>query len=388
MSTSPKHNRSFIIPLHALIKYVKGNLLGDKKKEVEINAASSPLHQEALEGLKEFEKIDKVPAMVDDINKAIAIKLGHSISGQSNLTESTKGGSKIIALNTKALAAIGAAASVIVALGFGLFYIVDRSASNSEKFASAPVENTDVVTENVDEKLTPVQDYLAKENATKDTTDSSTSANAIAFEENGIYDLNEDVLFDQSESINGNASGQPPALKFDYSKTKDRNKNEYEAEPVEETRKNIYKNEAFETPELTNKKSEENTYFKPGNNKKANSELSASSTRYRADSTVEYDELADDVESKKQDKSYSSSTQDLANYQSGMALKEKSPTEAIAAFEKVVDNKNSVYYNDAAWQLANLYIANGDDRKAKKLLKRLVKTDKYDKLATELLNKL
>lgn len=175
MSNKQKYNYD-TVDVNTLIKYIKGNLLGAKKKEIEMEIAESPLLQEAIEGLKEHQNLDKVEERINKLNEKIAYKT------QSNLKTSK---STIIILNKKTLIGFSIAASLVLIGVWSVSLLSNMSfKSNSvEQIAYAEEEENGQVPNNkITSQLQPKSSFTLSNDSTAKIDDTiKTNLNSLAF---------------------------------------------------------------------------------------------------------------------------------------------------------------------------------------------------------------
>lgn len=396
MSKENPHN-NFIVSLDSFIKYIKGNLLGDKKKEVDLHLKNSPLFQDAAEGLSSFKKPDKLPDTVDELNKQIALKIGTTAS--QTPSPKAAGSSKVVSLNLKAIGTISAAATVIVACGLGIYYGVSALNESSKTAQVAVAEVSDEANEpkgDVDfrsfNELKRQDSVLAEADSTAFangadtvliTMNGTTRDDSYGFsitEDEESLDANASYNWSFGDQGNSNVSKEKAGTyklevkESNGAKTSESLRKEYESEEKPEPI------ESIEEPEFNytgNAESLNNTNFSK-NNKQITT--AGSGTSYYTDSIKQKSE-------DKKAKYRSKDKEDLPEpYETAVNFLKKGDTKsAQKEFEKVLNNKKSPFYDDAAWQLANIYLQQGESKKAKKMLKKVDGTTKYGEKAKKLL---
>lgn len=398
MSKENPHN-NFIVSLDSFIKYVKGNLLGDKKKEVDLHLNNSPLFQDAAEGLGSFKKPDKLPETVDELNKRIALKIGTTASQAPSPKAAS--GTKVVSLNLKAIATISAAASVIVACGLGIYFGVKALNEDSKTAQVAVAEMTDEASKPKEDLDFRSFDELQRQDsvlAEADSTRSTNGADTIAV---NLYDLADA----DNASIQEDEGTPDPGLTYDWSfgnqptgNASKENSGTYEVEitqqngaQVSKALKNESKLEAEEEsiPDEKNL-TEPESYYSGNAESLNNASFSKKNEQITAYSSTSTDSAklyeAKDKKSRYRDKD----KEELPEpYETAVEFLKKGDTEsAQKEFEKVLNNKKSPFYDDAAWQLANIYLQQGESKKAKKMLKKVDGTTKYGEKAKKLLENL
>lgn len=372
MDNKPNHSGSFWLSLDQMLKYIKGNLLGEKKTEVDDQLMSSDLMKDAMEGLGHVQNTRKLPETIDQINRQIALKSGLQ-NGPKPVQNRTSSGSF---LTGKTLAI--AASILLVATSAALFWWIASTPSPSiEQKAIAYIEPEEPT--KMADKATPSPDTSVSGTDSSAIAIADTAIQYIAVLEDNTQDDLEPNL--QSERINA-------AIKKDenaYYKASERKKKaltsqntperESEEEPMMESSNPTEGELSFSTEKnYSNSRSSENIVSPPP---VVSSDESAKATT--ADSYQYTKEKKDRGDIKSDAQTYQIAT---SNYSNGEL------TKAEQGFLEIERNKKSEFYDDSVWHLGLIYLKNQNEKAAKKMFKKLRDSPKYKVKAVQELDKL
>lgn len=380
MAKNALHSK-IILSLESLIKFNRGNLLGEKRKEFEVHLDNSPLMKDAADGLAEFEREDKLPKTVEQLNDGIALRLKATSFGTFNPSaQKTKPNVKgPVLAKLKIVTAVAASLVLLAAIGFGVFYLADRSSDQkplSQVNASKETIISDGDERNKDQVIKSYEQLAAELDSAK--TDSA-NGDTITLAVSDLQRALDQETEADSDDVQGNANTESSVQASETTNRAQQDLRERERLTANEP-KAAEANKAAETP--------------PEVSYEEAVEPEVAQTRNQAPekaATINADSVSDKKDgyggASTLSKSAVSETQKL--YNDGLAhLKKGQYSEAIAKLEKVADDKDAKIADDAAWHLVDAYLATDDTRKAKRLLRKLSRTDKYGEKADEKLNKL
>lgn len=395
MNETPEHNNNIWLSLEQLIKYVKGNLLGVKKQEVEDKITASALLSDAAEGIKASSQPEKLQSIVDGLNRQIRLKSGAgAISTPLEATTELSGSTSTRqTLSGKALLSIAASLVVLVAAGAAVWWSVSKTPDG--------LSDSKVLAEK-EEQLAPNSFFGNSEPKLKDSASDTTriAANGLFSSQDTtpVPEPSEDLLIALNNSENrfyqGDAESDDLLLKREKSYEDEKTRYQKDNTSFDSQGKMLVAETA--TPrgnEVTQLEEETELSTNSVNNeeqKELNSPVSNSysteniPTRDTKSISTESIGAYSDQGSKKKD-----SNNDAADYQAAInLLNAGNNEEAKAAFEELSSRKGSIYQDDAYWNLAQIYLKEGDDKEAKKSLKKIKSSDKYGTRAKEELDKL
>lgn len=360
MPENHPNSNPIMLTLDQMIKYVKGNLLGIKKQEVEDRITASPLLSDAIEGMGHVKNPEKMDKTIDELNRQIQLKSGaKAVVIEESETAIGQNSSK----STFPKYSIAASIALIIAVSVTLYFIFsnrNQAALNSESIATL-------------EESEPIA-YKAKESNNTPTKENGQLIDSYKFDsviKPGLLALNEEPLNKNEEAeleIDFEDSGNSSRERKDYS-------NETIVKEPEE------RSIAFESEEP-----EEEVAVSRSMNEKSLTNAPAETLKgmdlFSTDST-----FSDDYSG--YDKSYKLETEVSSAYSEAIELLEQNKLDdALNKFESVADNKSSPYIDDANWNIAQIQIKKGNDREAKKALKKIKNSSKYGVKAKGLLDEL
>ncbi|MBI1184579.1 tetratricopeptide repeat protein [bacterium] len=362
MPDNQAHKNPIWITLDQMVKYVRGNLLGEKKQEVEDQIMASPLIADAIEGLKQVDNPEKLQKTVDALNRQIQLK-----SGASDVVAIPEtAGATTSKANNNRIWAIAASAALIACSAVAIWYFIFR-------LPNAPGQPQGMV---IAEKEKVVKTPETEQN----TKESSLAFADSAVAENDSSKTTPNELLAMNDAL---ADEKPEAEAAETVQTKDA----YKANEAAGKKLNLSGNET-RTAEATKKPTVEEA--KKGlNNTVENTGIannSKESNMAMADSVLT--ESDDELDSYSY-RSKAAPSSDAVKYQKAVSyLKNNDLTNAEKTFEELADDKNSSYQDDAIWNLAQIYLKQGNDRDAKKMFRKIKDSAKYGTQAKEALDKL
>lgn len=386
MSKSPEHNNRIWLSLEQLIKYVKGNLLGAKKQEVEDKITASALLSDAAEGIKEVDNPEKLQAMVDSLNRQIQLKSGAQAAAlpTNDSAAPSNSSTKTIALSNKAILSIAASALILVAASAAVWWGVSS--------APSPLSDSKALVEK-EQKMKP---DMYPGDANRLLSDLANAADTLVQKDSIVLDLDSNgkpdpgliaVLDDRFAPIEEVSDDEE---ELDYAVKKDSRSDFAAVAPAdkEKEEQTFYSksNGTLENRAFNNVETESEELLEP-------SSLGYTSTYYQEEVNQLAERSAADLESvvatsAGKERKKQNVNQDAADYQAAVNLLNAGKNaEAKAAFEKL-SNRKGEFQDDAHWNLAQIYLEEGDDKAAKKLLKKIRNSDKYGERAKEELEKL
>jgi len=353
----PKTNQNsnpIWLSLEQMLKYIKGNLLGKKKQEVDDQILASPLISEAIEGLREVKNYDKLQKTIDSLNRQIQLKSGAPALEPKIIKENA--GSEF------SFAKVWAVAASISIFGIATAAIWYFAANNENPNSNEGLVYTEKETlvankESLNSSIPP--DTLQA------TIDSTVNSEMLAFnlEESAANDAFEPLKLEESKTRKTEIANKDAMTST---------KKEVE-KPIAKKTTTANENELMGNSNKLGNTAEPSVRFN-------NEEISVDSIR------ADYEDKSNGYSSSKLKESTST---DAATYKQGLDyLKGNKIEEAKSTFSKIADNKNSEYKDDAIWNLAQIHIKEGDTKEAKKLLKKIKDSDKYGTLAKEAIDKL
>ncbi|MFY0672547.1 MAG: hypothetical protein JXQ87_04055 [Bacteroidia bacterium] len=347
-----------MLTLDQMIKFVKGNLLGIKKQEVEDKINASPLISDAIEGINLVKNPEKLEKTIDEINRQIQLKSGASAVIIEETSASNTNASQKTSFST-----YSAAASIvlIIAVSATLYFIFSkRSNSLNEIDSVALIEDTEFINNKHNKSSSEPKNQLDLESDTI-INDSIEQTGLIALNKtSGEFKRETDLASNDENVINREIA--------DFS-SKTLVNNEYEKVA-----------KSLEEPLVASKTKE-------------NSELSNSAIE-TTENEEEVGFLLDSVKdledySAKDTYSGKSKAYTKSSYSAAVdLLNQNRLDEALDQFETIANDKNSANIDDANWNIAQIHIKQGNNRAAKKALKKLKNSSKYGVKAKVLLDEL
>lgn len=368
MDNKPQHSRYFWLSLDQMIKYLKGNLLGEKKTEVDDQLMSSELLKDAVEGLEHVQNTRKLPGTIDELNRQIALKSGmQKTSTPHKQSASTTGKGPLLAI---------AASVVLIASSTAIFWWLSNTSSTPESNGIAQIE-TEKKTPNTDGEVvasadTTIQSLLADNDSTVDTP---TSNQLIALLEEPEESFEEDdIIAVENADLRKEGAAKARQKANEKTITSQRSSEKPEAEEVEE--------ETLTAPQLK----EENAEV-VGNYANSGSSATPENTATEAFEFSQKD-------AQKSTRYQTSPELDAVNIEAEIynAAKSNFETnqlkEAEEGFSRIEGNRKSRFYDDAVWHLGLIYAKQGNTKDAKKMFKKLRNSSKYQVKAQKELDKL
>ncbi len=354
------------LSLEQMLKYIKGNLLGNKKQEIEDKIQASPLLADAIDGLKEFENTDKIERTIDELNRQIQLKSGASKIEHTNdpFEQEVKGSSTSSPAPFFSIAA-SLGALIIVS---GVFYWIYTNRSNAQ--LAKPLANV--------EETTIKSANSASEPDLKINIDSNEIiSDSAKIPDNDLIAMNESDEFSTHYRADNNTEFKKEELSDRYKDI------DFRSEP------SAAKNKATmaETKTSANKERTAAESSKNENLKNAVIEKESEELNYG-------EGITDSIDNRKYNKSYSSfdditSKSQVSNYSVAVELMEANKLdEALNKFNQIAEEKNNPNKDDAYWNMAQIYMKKGDAKSAKKVLKKVKNSAKYGTKAQLLLEQL
>ncbi|MBI3143003.1 MAG: tetratricopeptide repeat protein [Bacteroidetes bacterium] len=333
MARSTPQTPALWLSAQQLVKHVKGNLLGDKKKEVEELTAASPLLADALEGVKMMEHPEQLERTVASINRQIQLRSGAGTATVHALPAERTDNKGPIAIRPYLWAA--ASVALVAMAGFTVWQLIPRPET---KHGQAVVYEEQASPQ-------PSTNTYADSHMPPDT--SSESA------------INSDTIIPNETNLLAYEAPVAPRTPTRVTAPITRE--------TTDTRLETGTANHASAATIIEKELEEDSgkYGTPNSVDEALTQPTVKNT------VLEHEDLADGA-----DPDYSQAKSLLAN---GME------DEAAKALRKIAGNKRSGHRDDAAWDLAQLYLKKGDTGEAKKWLKKLTDSNIYGEQAKELL---
>ena len=360
MPENQPNSNPIMLTLDQMIKYVKGNLLGIKKQEVEDRITASPLLSDAIEGMGHVKNPEKLDKTIDELNRQIQLKSGaKAVVIEESETAIGQNSSK----SAFPKYSIAASIALVVTVGATLYFVFsnrNQAALNSESIATI-------------EESEPIA-FKSKESDNTPTKEKELLIDSNKFDsvvEPGLLALNEELLNKNKEA--------ELEIDFEDSGNSYRERNDYSKETIvkEPEERSI----AFESEEP-----EEEVAVSRSMNEislaNAPVETLESEDLFSMDST-----FGDDYSG--YEKSYKLKKEVSSTYSEAIELLEQNKLDdALNKFESVADDKSSPYIDDANWNIAQIQIKKGNDKEAKKALKKIKNSSKYGVKAKVLLDEL
>jgi len=398
MSKPSENSNNIWLSLEQLIKYVKGNLLGSKKQEVEDKITASPLLSDAAEGIKEAAQPEKLQKVVDSLNRQIQLKSG-AAAVVSPVQEGSSGtGTTTKKLSGKAILSIAASVLILATAGAVIWWgLSSPFSSKNSAMVRAELE------QKIDSDVVPGRDNNARnafaqpldssqQHVLLDSVTDSTQPELLAVLEEKLLD--DDVEVDEEAieaeyDLQNEPVRRKPAASDKHNYTADRKdelakerqaeqtsparsvENKANAEPITESEESVAGNAQLEN----------NLYFNSNESPEVNQTNGFSTGDLSEVSVAKNDKY------KKSTPDYSSTDADA--YTEALSLLDSGKLQdAETAFEKIAANRNSAYQDDAYWNLAQIYLKQDDAKAAKKVLKKIKNSPKYGVKAKLELDKL
>lgn len=387
MSKSPEHNNRIWLSLEQLIKYVKGNLLGAKKQEVEDKITASALLSDAAEGIKEIDNPEKLQAMVDSLNRQIQLKSGAQAAAlpTNDSASPSNSSTKTITLSNKAILSIAASALILVAAGAAVWWGVS-SAPSSLSDSKALVEKE----QQMEPDMYPGDANLLLSDLANaaDTLAQKNDSTILDLDSTGKPDPGLIAVLDDRFAPIEEVSDDEEEL--DYTVKKDLRSDFAAVAPAdkEKEEQTVYSNSngALENRAFNKVETESEELLEPSSLGYTNTYSQEEVNNITERSAADLESVVATSAGKERKKQ--NVNQDAADYQAAVNLLNAGKNaEAKAAFEKL-SNRKGEFQDDAHWNLAQIYLDEGDDKAAKKLLKKIRNSDKYGERAKEELEKL
>lgn len=330
MSKTTPHTPVLWLSAQQLIKYVKGNLLGDKKKDVDELTAVSPLLADALEGVKMMEHPERMERTTAAINRQIQLRSGAGPVQYPSVSQSIPGRAAYISIRPYATAA--AALALVAVASFTVWLLLPGPESKRGQAVVYEEQAT----------VQPGPDTYAAAQMPPDTAfESALQADSAI----PLLAYDEPVARPAPTRVAAPAARETTTTRHEKDTDNHNAAGAYTQPQVEE---DISMAEAYQYAD------------EPGPILKAKEKAAVDEDLY--------DEAEDGYTLAKQ------------------LLAAGSDEEATRVLRKVAGNRKSAHREDAAWDLAQLYLKKGDANEAKKWLKKLKNSESYSQRANELLS--
>lgn len=394
MSKPSENSNNIWLSLEQLIKYVKGNLLGSKKQEVEDKITASPLLSDAAEGIKETAQPEKLQKVVDSLNRQIQLKTGASavIAPTQDSQPSNSGTTK--KLSGKAILSIAASVLILATAGAAIWWgLSTPSPTKNSAMLRAEVEqkvDSDVVPGMESHSHDFSQNDLAFD-GDKTVTDSiaaDTNQGLLAVLEKKNLDLNE---ADEELSFAEDDLSEEPvydlANKSDHRYAAADRKDELNKERQQESPVATRALANSAEPIAENEESGENSVEEENKLYFNANTIEPNQANGYNNSTLDLEDAV--VAKNDKYKKSALGTTDSDAYTEALALLDAGNlSEAETAFADIASNRNSAYQDDAYWNLAQIYLKQEDPKAAKRVLKKIKNSPKYGVKAKLELDKL
>lgn len=393
MDKRPEHSNSIWLSFEQLVKYVRGNLLGSKKQEVEDKISASPLMSDAIEGLREVDNPAKLEKTIEALNRQIQLRSGASAPTLPEI-EGTEG--KTTTLSSKTIFSIAASFTILMAAGAVWWYTSGNIGKTANSEQSVVTADSEKLMEKEDISSKPFipdsqASYAWDKRADSTMLDSTVGAGTVDFFKNGNELALVDGDLELNEEVEDDATEDTEQLAL-YERDEQQLERKKESEPTVE--KALKNKEVEETAEEAAKV--ENEGYFANESVIGNANNTSNQYEYNKANNTPPQVLTDSIAVVKDDAELSAyryantyENDDASIYQNGIDYLNKGELAlAEGEFIKLTDRKDSEYKDDAWWNLAQIYLKQGDDKQAKKALKKIRSSSKYGTRAKEELDKL